>query len=171
MDELPLSLGYAAEVPASTTRAPISDLARFGISTWTYEGWQGQIYHRKYASSAFTRECLGEFCQYLYQDQPLFRTVDMNFTVYRPPATTQLLRYLRQIPEDFEMCSKVWEEITIPVYAKHIRYGSRVGQPNPHFLDLKTFIDFVMKPYRDANFQPHAGPFLFEFQRARPPRR
>ena len=23
----------------------------------------------------------------------------------------------------------------------------------------------MLKPYRDANFQPHAGPFLFEFQR------
>jgi uncharacterized protein YecE (DUF72 family) len=63
------------------------------------------------------------------------------------------------------MCSKVWEEITIPVYAKHARYGSNAGQPNPKFLDPQTFIDFVLKPYRDVNFQPHAGPFLFEFQR------
>ena len=63
------------------------------------------------------------------------------------------------------MCSKVWEELTIPIYAKHIRYGSRAGQPDPRFLDPITFIDFVLKPYREANFQKHAGPFLFEFQR------
>jgi uncharacterized protein YecE (DUF72 family) len=63
------------------------------------------------------------------------------------------------------MCSKVWEEITIPVYAKHARYGANAGRPNPRFLDAKTFIDFVLKPYRDANFQSHAGPFILEFQR------
>ncbi len=90
---------------------------RFGISTSTYEGWQGQVYRRKYAPTALTRECLGEFCQYLYKGQPLFRTVGMDSSFYRPSTTKQLLRYLKQIPEDFEMCSKVWEEITIPVYA------------------------------------------------------
>ncbi len=89
----------------------------------------------------------------------------MDSSFYRPSTTTQLLRYLKQIPEDFEMCSKVWEEITIPVYAKHARYGPNAGQPNPRFLDPKTFIDFVLKLYRDANFQPHAGPFLLEFER------
>ena len=33
------------------------------------------------------------------------------------------------------------------------------------FLDAQAFIELVLQPYRDANFQPHAGPFLFEFQR------
>jgi uncharacterized protein YecE (DUF72 family) len=165
MDELQLPFDNAAEVPWSTTRAPISDLVRFGTSTWTYEGWQGQVYKRPYAKTAFTRECLGEFCQYLYKGQPLFRTVGNDSTFYRPPTTGQLVRYLSQIPEYFEMCFKVWEEITIPTYAKHPRYGVKAGQPNPRFLDPGTFIDLVLRPYRDANFHKHAGPFLFEFQR------
>jgi uncharacterized protein YecE (DUF72 family) len=63
------------------------------------------------------------------------------------------------------MCCKVWEELTIPTYAKHARYGSKAGQPNPHFLDPTLFIDFVLAPYREAQFEPHTGPFLFEFQR------
>ena len=151
--------------PAATASPTVPDLVRFGTSTWTYEGWQGQIYHRKYAPTAFTRECLGEFCQYLYRGQPLFRTVGVDSSFYRPPTAPQLLRYLKQIPEDFEMCSKVWEEITIPVYSKHARYGPKAGQPNSRFLDPTTFIEYVLKPYRDANFQSHAGPFLFEFQR------
>ena len=33
------------------------------------------------------------------------------------------------------------------------------------FLMRGAFIELVLQPYRDANFQPHAGPFLFEFQR------
>lgn len=144
---------------------PLSPLIRFGTSTWTYEGWQGQVYKKTYAKSAFARECLGEYCQYQYQGEPLFRTVGNDSTFYRPPTTNQLRHYLKQIPEDFEMCFKVWEEITIPTYAKQARYRTKAGQPNPRFLDAKLFTDLVLTPYRDANFQPHTGPFLFEFQR------
>ena len=143
----------------------LSPLIRFGTSTWTYEGWQGQVYLKEYAKSVFARECLREYCQYLYNAEPLFRTVGNDSTFYRPPTAQQLTRYLNQIPEDFEMCFKVWEEITIPSYAKQARYGARAGQPNPHFLDAKLFNEMVLTPYRDAKFDPHAGPFLFEFQR------
>lgn len=65
-------------------------LIRFGTSTWTYEGWQGQVYQGQYAKSTFARECLGEYCQYQYQDEPLFRTVGNDSTLYRPPTTNQL---------------------------------------------------------------------------------
>lgn len=84
---------------------------------------------------------------------------------YRPPSANQLTRYLTQIPEDFEMCFKVWEEITIPTYAKHARYGIRAGQANPNFLNAEAFTRLVLQPFRDARFSPHTGPFLFEFQR------
>ncbi len=144
---------------------PLSPLIRFGTSTWTYEGWQGQIYTRKYTKTAFARECLGEFCQYLYRGKPLFRTVGNDATFYRPPSANQLTRYLTQIPEDFQMCFKVWEELTIPTYAKHARYGSRAGQANPNFLNADAFTKLVLQPYRDAQFGPNTGPFLFEFQR------
>jgi hypothetical protein len=53
----------------------LSSLICFGTSTSTYEGWQGQVYKREYAKSSFTRECLGEYCQYQYEGEPLFRTL------------------------------------------------------------------------------------------------
>lgn len=143
---------------------PLSPLIRFGTSTWTYEGWQGQVYLKRYAKSLFARECLGEYCQYQYNGEPLFRTVGNDSAFYRPPMANQLLRYLNQIPEDFELCSKVWEEITIPRFASHVRYGVKAGLPNPRFLDAKLFNELVLTPYREAQFEPHAGPFLFEFQ-------
>lgn len=143
----------------------LSPLVKFGTSTWTYEGWQGQVYKQQYAKSKFVQECLGEYCQYQHQGQSLFRIVGNDSTFYRPPTANQLRRYLLQIPEDFEMCFKVWEEITIPSYANHARYGPRTGQPNPRFLDAKLFNELVLAPYREAQFEPHAGRFLFEFQR------
>lgn len=144
---------------------PLSPLVRFGTSTWTYEGWQGQVYLKRYAKTTFARECLGEYCQYFYNGEPCFRTVGNDATFYRQPTTNQLRKYLSQIPEDFEMCFKVWEEITIPSYVKQPRYGSKAGQPNPNFLDAKLFNELVLRPYREAKFEPHTGPFLFEFQR------
>jgi len=143
----------------------VHPLVRFGTSTWTYEGWQGQVYLKPYAKTRFARECLGEYCQYLYNDEPLFRTVGNDSTFYRPPTANQLRHYLKQIPEDFEMCFKVWESITIPTFAKHARYGAHAGQPNPRFLDAQLFKDLVLTPFREAKFEPHTGPFLFEFQR------
>ncbi len=159
---LPLTF---SDCSTQITASSPSPLIRFGTSTWTYEGWQGQVYKRAYAKTSFARECLGEFCQHLYNGQPLFRTVGNDATFYRPPTATQLTRYLSQIPEDFEMCFKVWEELTIPTYANQSRYGIRAGQENPNFLNAKAFIQHVLQPYRDANFQAHTGPFLFEFQR------
>ncbi len=144
---------------------PLSPLIRFGTSTWAYEGWQGLVYKRPYPKSRFASECLGEYCQYQYQGEPLFRTVGNDSTFYRPPTANQLRRYLHQIPDDFDMCCKVWEEITIPQYAKQARYGAKAGQPNPRFLDATVFNDLVLAPYREARFEPHTGPFIFEFQR------
>ena len=143
---------------------PLSSLIRFGTSTWTYEGWQGQIYQRTYTKTTFARECLGEYCQYRYNGEPLFRTVGNDSTFYRPPTANQLRHYLDQIPEGFEMCFKVWEEITISRFATQARYGLKAGQPNPRFLDTKLFIDLVLAPYQEAKFEPHMGPLLFEFQ-------
>jgi uncharacterized protein YecE (DUF72 family) len=143
----------------------LTPLISFGTSTWAYEGWQGQIYQRPYAKTTFARECLGEYCQYLHTGEPLFRTVGNDSTFYRPPTTNQLGHYLKQIPEDFEMCFKVWEEITISRFANHVRYGPKAGQPNPRFLDAKLFKELVLSPYREAKFEPHLGPFIFEFQR------
>jgi len=143
----------------------LSPLIRFGTSTWTYEGWQGQVYKKQYAKSKFAQECLGEYCQYQYQGELRFRTVGNDSTFYRPPTANQLRRYLSQIPEDFEMCFKVWEEITIPTFAQHARYGAKAGKPNPRFLDATLFNELVRTPYREAKFEPHTGPFLFEFQR------
>jgi hypothetical protein len=57
------------------------------------------------------------------------------------------------------MCFKVWEELTIPTYAKHARYGSRAGQVNPNFLNADAFIKLVLQPYRDARFGPTPAPF------------
>ena len=143
----------------------ISSSVRFGTSTWTYEGWKGQVYLKDYPKGSFTKHCLAEYWQFLYNGSPLFRTVGNDSTFYRPPTSLQLRAYRDQMPDQAEMCFKVWEEITVPVFAAHPRYGLKAGKPNPRFLDAQLFKDLVLAPFWEAQFQDCAGPFLFEFQR------
>lgn len=46
-----------------------------------------------------------------------------------------------------------------------IQIGTTTGQLESRFFDKKLFSDLVLTPDREGNFEPHTGPFLFEFQR------
>jgi len=137
---------------------------RFGTSSWAYEGWQGLVYHRSYPKSRFTQDTLAEYAAYSPNGQPLFRTVGIDHTFYRPASAMQLAHYAEQVPGDFQFCSKVWEEITVPVYANLPRYGVKAGKSNPRFLDADAFRDVVLAPAQDG-LGPKLGPLMFEFQR------
>ena len=112
MDELDLPFDY----PAALAKKSIPDPVRFGTSTWTYEGWQGQVYKKTYPKSRFKQDCLAEYTQYTYQGEPLFRTVGMDHTFYGPPTTKMLAHYAAQVPTGFQACAKGWEDITVPVF-------------------------------------------------------
>lgn len=142
----------------------VSSLVKFGTSTWAYEGWQGLVYHKPYPKGRFKKDCLTEYTQYEYDGQPLFRTAGLDATFYRPATDNQLAQYAKQLPPGFEMCSKVWEMLTIPQFPALDRYGEKAGQPNPRFLDANLFKELVLPPYRHV-FKDHTGPFIFEFQR------
>ncbi|MBA5864412.1 MAG: DUF72 domain-containing protein [Nitrospira sp. CR1.1] len=139
-------------------------LVRFGTSSWAYEGWRNQIYHRPYPASRFSKDSLAEYAAYQTGGVPLFRTVGIDHSFYRPASTAQLAHYARQVPADFHFCSKVWEELTVPAYAHLPRYGAKAGQPNPRFLDRALFRELVLQPFREA-LPGQIGPFIFEFQR------
>lgn len=137
---------------------------RFGTSSWAYEGWQGLVYHRAYPISRFSSDTLSEYARYTVEGRPLFQTVGIDHSFYRPAGAKQLAHYAEQVPEDFRFCSKVWEELTVPVYANLPRYGSKAGKTNPRFLDVGVFQDLVLAPAQEG-LGPKLGPFIFEFQR------
>jgi uncharacterized protein YecE (DUF72 family) len=138
---------------------------RFGTSSWAYEGWHGLVYRKDYPKSRFAKDCLGEYAAYEYAGAPLFRAVGVDHTFYRPPTASQLAHYAAQVPVGFRFCSKVWEELTIPTYARHARYGAKAGTANARFLDASVCEDLVIRPTQQG-FGDHAGPFIFEFQRS-----
>ena len=131
----------------------------FGTSSWNYPGWQGQIYTKTYKSdAAFKAESLEEYAQY-----PWFRTVGLDASFYGPPSPKTLARMSEQLPGDFPVVSKVWEDLTVYEFPAHKRYGKKAGSLNPRFLDPAVFTDMVLPPYRSAKFEKHMGPFVFQF--------
>jgi uncharacterized protein YecE (DUF72 family) len=138
--------------------------SRFGTSSWAYEGWQGLVYHRTYPKSRFSQDTLAEYAAYRMQGSPLFSTVGIDHSFYRPASAKQLAHYAAQVPNEFRFCQKVWEEITVPAYANLPRYGAKAGKPNPRFLDIGALRDLVLQPALEGLGQK-LGPFIFEFQR------
>jgi uncharacterized protein YecE (DUF72 family) len=134
---------------------------RFGTSTWTFPEWRSLVYVETDVRGAdFARSSLEEYARH-----PLFRTVGLDRTFYAPIGATELRAYAAQLPAGFRMVSKVWSDLTTPVFPRHARYGKRAGQPSEHFLDAKVFTDTVLAPFEEA-FAAHEGPFVLEIPRA-----
>lgn len=130
---------------------------RFGTSSWTFPGWAGLVYHRRYGSQrAFLRESLGEYAQH-----PLMRTVGIDRGYYTPVPEEDLAAYAAQLPPLFRAAMKVWQQVTMPGYPRHPRYGSDAGKRNPRFLDPELFAESVHGPV-SAAFAEHMGPWIVE---------
>ena len=133
---------------------------RFGTSTWTYDGWFGDVYHRRYRGPQPAQR-LEEYARY-----PLFRTVGIDSAFYDPPSEEELASYARALPSGFPCVSKVWERITAKRFGQDARQPGLAGMRNPDFLNAALFKDNVLGPYSRV-FRDHAGCFVFEFQAMR----
>jgi uncharacterized protein YecE (DUF72 family) len=143
----------------------LRELAARGIyiggSSWKYEGWLGQIYSRsrymvrgRFSKKLFEETCLSEYAE-------LFPAVCGDFAFYQFPAETFWQRLFRQTPERFRWGLKVPEQITVPHWPVHPRYGALAGLENPTFLDLglldQAFFR-ALEPWRQQ-----VGVLIFEF--------
>ena len=133
---------------------------KLGTSTWTYDGWAGEVYHRPYRGAQPARR-LEEYARY-----PLFRTVGIDSVFYEPPTEDVLAAYARSLPAGFPCVSKVWDRITARRFNQDARWGNFSGQRNPDFLNADLFKEAVLGPYERA-FRDHAAAFVFEFQSMR----
>jgi uncharacterized protein YecE (DUF72 family) len=148
----------SAELTALAGQLPPS--IRFGTSTWTYDGWFGDVYHRRYRG-AQPASRLEEYARY-----PLFRTVGIDSAFYDPPSEAELASYARALPSGFPCVSKVWDRITAKRLGQDAPQPGLAGMRNPDFLNAALFKDNVLGPYSRV-FRDHAGCFVFEFQAMR----
>ena len=89
------------------------------------------------------------------------RTVGIDRGYYTPVCSGDLARYSAQLPDDFLAAMKVWQQVTMPGYPRHPRYGSNAGGRNPDFLSPELFAEAVHAPTLHA-FQRHMGPWIVE---------
>ena len=132
-----------------------------GGSSWKYEGWLGQIYSRsryqvrgRFSKKLFEDTCLSEYAT-------VFPAVCGDFAFYQFPSDAFWAKLFRQTPETFRWGFKVPEQITVPAWPVHPRYGALAGLENPTFLDaalLEQAFLRALEPYRKQ-----VGVLIFEF--------
>ena len=135
---------------ARSLAARLPGHVRLGTSSWTFPGWVGIVYPEK----THERELLDRGLE-LYTRYPLFRTVGIDRSYYRPLSQAELEQYRAQLPPGFRCVVKVWSEITSAVHRQ-------TREPNRHFLDASLFSSEVLEPL-ERNFRDRLGPLLFEF--------
>lgn len=132
-----------------------------GGSSWKYEGWLDQIYSRsrylvrgRFSKRLFEETCLSEYAT-------VFPAVCGDFAFYQFPTEAYWAKLFRQTDSDFRWGLKVPEQITVPVWPMHARYGALAGLENPTFLDahlIEHSLLRALEPYRRQ-----VGVLIFEF--------
>lgn len=126
---------------------------RFGSSSWTFPGWP--IWDGSYTTERLVREGLSAYARH-----PLFRTVGLDRSWYKPVSTEELRALRAQVPADFQFLVKAHEDLTLQRFPRHARYGSRAGQENPRFLNMEYAMREVVGPFIEGL---GAGVLLFPF--------
>lgn len=164
MDTL-FELGEKPAFDRDLLRDRLNALAARGIfiggSSWKYEGWLGQIYSRpryrvrgRFSKKLFEETCLSEYAS-------VFPAVCGDFSFYQFPADIFWVKLFRQTPASFRWGFKIPEQITVPRWPVHPRYGALAGRENPTFLDSALLYEAFLRalePYRE-----NVGVLIFEF--------
>lgn len=118
---------------------------RFGVSTWSYPGWEGLIWADEYDPRVLSRYGLGA-----YHQHPLLRTVCVDRTFWRPLTASQYAAYAGQVDDTFRFVVKCPARITD---AQVRSEEGRSRELNPHFLDpslaIRDFVQPTLEGLRD----------------------
>lgn len=153
--EIPSMDSYDFDVDSAVA---LPHQVRLGTSSWTYPSWRGVIYREKYSEKEFNVASLKEYAQ-----NPLFRTVGIDSSFYKPLSQIRLLDYTALLPQGFTWIEKIWERLTIPTFPSHPHYGNLGGKANPDFLSVEILESHILEAHRHEVIRRHAGPFVFQF--------
>lgn len=148
--------GLRPAEPPQTVRRTASGLpesVRLGTSSWSFPGWAGLVYDRRASASVLAREGLAA-----YAAHPLFRTVGVDRTFYRPMDAAAFAEYAEAVPDDFRFVVKADRLLTFPTDPG--AYGVRA--PNRRFLDAEYAVREVVEPMLKG-LGAKAGVLLFQF--------
>lgn len=128
-----------------------------GPSSWSFPGWAGIVYDRRYPQARLSREGLVAVGRY-----PVIRGAGIDRTHYAPVAAEELAAYAAQVPEDFRFLVKAHEALTLARFPDRPRYGRDRGLGNSLFLDAAYATEAVVAPYLEG-LGAKGGALLFQF--------
>lgn len=150
----------AAPVAPAATDAAIAELAAgiprllyLGTSSWSFPGWKGLVWDADHTESTLAKQGLAAYAQH-----PIFRTVSLDRSFYRPLSASQYAAYAAQVPESFRFVVKAPSLVTDAM----VRGGDGRGmQPNPAFLDPALAIGEFVQPAVEG-LGPRIGALVFQ---------
>ncbi|TFL10949.1 DUF72 domain-containing protein [Pusillimonas noertemannii] len=111
---------------------------RFGVSTWSYPGWENLVWDGEYDSSTLSKHGLEA-----YHRHPLLRTVCVDRSFWRPLTTSQYAAYAGQVDDGFRFVVKCPASVTD---AQLRGDEGKAREPNPGFLDPNLAIEHFVQP-------------------------
>lgn len=158
--------GVEAAELADSVRATAEALPqniRLGTSSWSFPGWAGIVYAGDHSESSLARNGLGAYAQH-----PLLRCVGIDRTYYRPVDAGTFAGYRAVVPGSFHFLVKAHEDLTLPRFTSHPRYGARSGRENARYLDAAYARDAVVAPAVEGLGEA-LGPIVFQFSPEKAP--
>lgn len=111
---------------------------RLGTSSWNYPGWTGLVWDRDYPDATLSRHGLPA-----YANHPLFRTVSLDRSFYRPLTAAQFAVYAAQVPDSFRFMVKAPSLVTDPLLRDKSGRGSQI---NGDFLSPEVALHSFIEP-------------------------
>jgi uncharacterized protein YecE (DUF72 family) len=144
-----------------------------GTSSWSFPGWKGLVYEGGVSESVLARRGLEAYARH-----PLFRSVGVDKTYYRPAPRAEFERLAAQVPEGFRFLVKMWRGVVEPphgavapphgvVQPPHGVVAPPPGGSDPRavsdtFLDARVAEVECVRPAVEG-LGAKAGPLLFQF--------
>ena len=141
VEPTPEQCALAAKLPAAL---------HLGTSSWSFPGWSGLVYDRKASESLLARSGLESYAKH-----PLFRSVGVDKTFYRPAPRAEFERLAAQVPASFRFLVKMWRGVV-----EREPFGP-TSAPSA-FLDARVAEVECVRPAVEG-LGEKAGPLLFQF--------
>ncbi|MDN3922067.1 DUF72 domain-containing protein [Roseateles violae] len=136
----PRGAGVQARPVDEEERALAAALPRglhLGGSSWTYPGWAGLVWDKRYSEQQLSKSGLAAYARL-----PLLRAVSIDRGFYQPLTASQYERYAVQVPEDFRFTVKAPSLVCDAL----LREDGRGLRANSGFLDPALALQEFVEP-------------------------
>ncbi len=125
-----------------------------GTSSWSFPGWRSLVYEGDSREVTLAKEGLS-----FYAEHPLFRSVGVDKSFYRPLPRAEFERLAAQVPSAFRFLVKMWRGT---VERGVLGPGAMAGSAPDAFLDPRVAEVECVRPAIEG-LGEKAGPLLFQF--------